>query len=165
MVPSKQCTCVVDYPVRRTVAAVDGDKATVEDKAVTVPNAMALQRRKDSTKSSTATAAAGSSMQTAFQMSLTVLSFLAFGGYVISLVTQNMRKPQRNPGMTAPKPLKTVVVNQSRRPLNRPATLVTFGRRRKRNPTFTWTAPAPRGVFFFGFQRVSLRPYIIIPVA
>lgn len=123
--------------------AADGhDKAIVEDnKAVTAPNAMALLRRNDLMKSSEATAgvtAASSSMQTAFQMSLTVLSFLAFGGYVISLVTQNMRKPQRNPGMTAPKPLKTVVINQNRRPLvNRPSNLVTFGRRRKRNPTFT----------------------------
>ncbi|XP_026814503.1 uncharacterized protein LOC113554735 [Rhopalosiphum maidis] len=98
-----------------------------------VPNAMALRRTTDVLHSS----AAGSSMQTAFQMSLTVLSFLAFGGYVISLVAQNMRRPaQSHDGVTASHPLKAVVVNRNKRPglLLRPSgstTTVSFGRRKR----------------------------------
>ncbi|XP_060863028.1 uncharacterized protein LOC132939716 [Metopolophium dirhodum] len=114
--------------VRRTddeVAAV-----TAEEDA---PNAMALRRTTDVLRSS----AAGGSMQTAFQMSLTVLSFLAFGGYLISLVAQNMRKPSPSlDGATAPHPLKAVVVNRNKRPglLLRPSgptTTVSFGRRKR----------------------------------
>lgn len=105
------------------------------------PNAMALQSRADSPAQASS---AGSSVQTAFQMSLTVLSFLAFGGYVISLVTQNMRKPPQPDGMTVPQPLKTVVVNQQRRPLYHPIsgstmTSVSFGRRkRSRRRRYAW---------------------------
>ncbi|XP_027850923.1 uncharacterized protein LOC114130203 [Aphis gossypii] len=97
------------------------------------PNAMALRRITNVMHSS----AADSSMQTAFQMSLTVLSFLAFGGYVISLVAQNMRRPtQLHDGVTASHPLKAVVVNRKKRPgvLLRPSgptTTVSFGRRKR----------------------------------
>lgn len=106
------------------------------------PNAMALRRITNVMHSS----AAGSSMQTAFQMSLTVLSFLAFGGYVISLVAQNMRRPiQLHDGITASHPLKAVVVNRNKRPgvLLRPSgptTTVSFGRR-KRSRRFSRTTP------------------------
>lgn len=100
----------------------------VDARTETHPNAMALMPMPDSRESSSASS---SSVQTAFQMSLTVLSFLAFGGYVISLVAQNMRKLQHNDGMTAPKPLKSVLVNQNRRPIMRTPTTVSFGRRKR----------------------------------
>ncbi|VVC40156.1 Hypothetical protein CINCED_3A011710 [Cinara cedri] len=104
---------------RRTGVTADGQ-----------PIAMALQRRTDFVMGSLA----GSSVRTAFQMSLTVLSFLAFGGYVIGLVTQNMRKPQQDgnggSGLTAPQPLKTVIVNQNSRRPWRPTTSVNFSRRK-----------------------------------
>lgn len=119
-----------DHPLRSRTSVAASASAAVND-GTSAPNAMALQRRADSLQRvSSTTAVAGSSMQTAFQMSLTVLSFLAFGGYVISLVAQNMRKSQHNDGMTAPQPLKTVVVNQNRRPL-RPITTVSYGRRKR----------------------------------
>lgn len=108
---------------------------------------MALRRRADALRETEPAAmTAGSSMQTAFQISLTVLSFLAFGGYVVSLVAQNMRgrPPMQNAaaGVTAPQPLKTVVVNvqNRRRPglqmVQRPVsgtTAVSFGRRKRRS--------------------------------
>lgn len=106
--------------------------ATVEENA---PNAMALRRTTDVLQ--TSSSAAGSSMQTAFQMSLTVLSFLAFGGYLISLVAQNMRKSSQSlDDATAPHPLKAVVVNRNKQPglLIRPSgptTTVSFGRRKR----------------------------------
>lgn len=110
---------------------------TAEQDAV-APNAMALRRSAVSSGPS-----AESSVQTAFQMSLTVLSFLAFGGYVITMVAQNMRMSQRNGGvgMSAPLPLKTIVVNQNRRPaMSKPTdtlTAVSFGWR-KRTLRFLW---------------------------
>jgi len=117
----------------RSVRWTDDEVAatTAEEDA---PNAMALRRTTDVLRSSSA---AGGSMQTAFQMSLTVLSFLAFGGYLISLVAQNMRKPSPSlAGATAPHPLKAVVVNRNKRPglLLRPSgptTTVSFGRRKR----------------------------------
>lgn len=122
-------TCVTDYPAtRRTAAATE---AAEQDAAA--PSAMALRRP----AVSTAGPSADSSVQTAFQMSLTVLSFLAFGGYVITMVAQNMRKLQRNGGvgMTAPLPLKTVVINRNRRPAAARPTgtlaTVSFGRRKR----------------------------------
>lgn len=112
---------------RMTAAALQEEDARTDVR----PNAMALMPMTDARESPSTSS---SSVQTAFQMSLTVLSFLAFGGYVISLVAQNMRKPHQNDGMTAPKPLKSVVVNQNRRPiLMRTPTTVSFARR-KRNP-------------------------------
>lgn len=102
---------------------------TTENAADGRPSALALQRRTDFAIGSLA----GSSMRTAFQMSLTVLSFLAFGGYVIGLVAQNMRKPQQtgNGGnLTPPQPLKTVIINQSARRPWRPTTTVNFSRRK-----------------------------------
>jgi hypothetical protein len=104
---------------------------TAEQNAA-APNAMALRRLAVSPGPS-----ADSSVQTAFQMSLTILSFLAFGGYVITMVAQNMRTSHRNGGvgMTAPLPLKTVVVNQYKQPaVSRPTgtlTTVSFGRRKR----------------------------------
>ncbi|XP_025206364.1 uncharacterized protein LOC112602487 [Melanaphis sacchari] len=97
------------------------------------PNAMALRRTTDVLHSS----AAGGSMQTAFQMSLTVLSFLAFGGYVISMVAQNMRRPTQSlSGVTASHPLKAVVVNRKKQQSLKlgpsgPMTTVSFGRRKR----------------------------------
>jgi len=126
-----------------TIIGPDADAGT--SSAALRPNAMALRRRADALE--TKSTATGSSMQTAFQISLTVLSFLAFGGYVISLVAQNMRRPLQSFGTTAPRPLKTVVVDQNRRPglLQRPVTgtAVSFGRRERslRSPA---TAPARR---------------------
>lgn len=117
--------------VRRTSTYEGTDEKDAVD--ARMPTAMAL-RRADFRDSATT----GSSMQTAFQMSLTVLSFLAFGGYVISLVTQNMRRLQQPTadGTTVPQPLKMVVVNQqNRRPgLLRPTgglTTVSYARRKR----------------------------------
>jgi len=129
--------CTLFYPsdersVRRTDDEAAAAADTVEENA---PNAMALRRTTGVLQSSSS--AAGSSMQTAFQMSLTVLSFLAFGGYLISLVTQNMRKSTQSlDGATAPHPLKAVVVNRNKQPglLIRPSgptTTVSFGRRKR----------------------------------
>lgn len=114
--------------------AQDEDRAAPQEQRRRWPSAMALQRR----RAGPSRAATSSSVQTAFQMSLTVLSFLAFGGYVISLVAQNARRPQHSDAslMTPPRPLKTVVVNQNRRPTQRPvstATPVSFGRRKRRS--------------------------------
>lgn len=133
----KKITLYTEHPVIGP-GTVDGTSS-----AALRPNAMALRRRADTPE--TKSTATGSSMQTAFQISLTVLSFLAFGGYVISLVTQNMRRPLQSFGMTAPQPLKTVVVNQNRRPglMQRPMTgttmtSVSFGRsERSRRSTAT----------------------------
>lgn len=121
--------CLTDErSVRRT-----GDEVAAAKAKGDAPNAMALRRTTDVLHSS----AAGDSMQTAFQMSLTVLSFLAFGGYLISLVAQNMRKPSQSlDGTTAPHPLKAVVVNRHKQPglLLRPSgptTTVSFGRSKR----------------------------------
>ncbi|XP_022168958.1 uncharacterized protein LOC111032808 [Myzus persicae] len=118
-----------EHSIRRT----DDEEAAAATAEEDAPNAMALRRTADVLHSS----AAGSSMQTAFQMSLTVLSFLAFGGYLISLVAQNMRRTSQSlDGATAPHPLKAVVVNRNKRPglLLRPSgptTTVSFGRRKR----------------------------------
>lgn len=135
------------YPatVRRTaIVEQDATAATMveQDATAAVPNAMALRRA----AAIPAGPSTDSSVQTAFQMSLTVLSFLAFGGYVITMVAQNMRKPPRNDsGMTAPLPLKAVVVNRNRRPsAPRPTgalATVSFGRRRKRSRRFSLRNP------------------------
>jgi len=119
----------------RSVRRADDEAATAATPTAEedAPNAMALRRTTDVLHSSVA----GGSMQTAFQMSLTVLSFLAFGGYLISLVAQNMRKPSQSlHGATAPHTLKAVVVNRNKWPglLLRPSgptTTVSFGRRKR----------------------------------
>ncbi|XP_050423010.1 uncharacterized protein LOC126834854 [Adelges cooleyi] len=112
-----------DFPSSRTEEPVE--------QSTRLPNALAL-RRTDFLEST-----AGSSVQTAFQMSLTVLSFLAFGGYVISLIAQNMRKPTQLDGMTAPQTLNKVVVNQNRRPFRPSATTAVGFGRRKRSRRYT----------------------------